>query len=316
MVILRKYQEEAVNSVLKSWEADEKPLVVVATGGGKTKILTQVLIQVDHVRALVIAHTHEIISQISNELKKNFSVGIVMGKHNDTTSPMIVASRQSLIYRLSMILKHGAIDIVVIDEAHHAQKKNTYGYIIQRLRAKNKNLKIVGFTATPKRENMSLFDKISFSWSIKNGINSGYLVPPILLKIHKTGKIDVGHAITAFEKYIFPFGRKCIAFFPSVLLSKQFTKKMRRLSYKAAHLDANTSKNDRSSILSDYASGKIDILSNMAVLTEGFDSPETSAILIVRPTQSVRLLTQIIGRGLRKYSRKKNCIIITIEYDE
>ena len=80
----------------------------------------------------------------------------------------------------------------------------------------------------------------------------------------------------------------------------------------AAHLDGNTPKDQRRAMLTDYKTGKLRVLSNFGVLTEGFDAPETAAILMARPTRSQTLFTQIVGRGLRPYPGKSDCLLIDL----
>ena len=330
---LRNYQKTGIRSVIEAWDSNKKPMVSVATGGGKTVMISQLLFETlaPNKRALVVAHTTEIVHQIYITLQRRHtrSIGIVMGARNDVDSQIIVATRQSLTSkRLSNILEYGAFQVVVIDEAHHATTDNTYGDIINAILKKNPRSKIVGFTATPNRtdgqgtdEDGKLFDDIVFSWSIKDGIRSGFLVPVKHIPVtvgqypNQVSVMDCKNwlqlSVQSYEKYI-AGRRQTLAFYPSVQMSLQFSRALKRRGFSAAHIDGTTPKDKRHSVITDYKNGKIQIICNMEVLTEGFDAPNTSAIIMARSTQSRSLFTQIIGRGLRPSPNKKDCLLINL----
>jgi len=312
--ILRDYQREGIDAIKIAWDLKKKPMVVVATGGGKTTMIAQLLVETvpSNARALVVAHTEEIVSQIHKTIQKQYgdSVGIVMGIQDDMHSQIIVATRQSLsTQRLS---KLGMFDVIVIDEAHHATPENTYGQIVEKILKKNQRTKLVGFTATPTGDER-LFDEIVFSWTISDGINSGYLVPSRHINVSAGGILDKNWmklTVEAFKIHILPSNRPCLAFFPSVAMSRRFSQALKRHGISAAHIDGETPREERETILSEYKNGEIQIVCNMAVLTEGFDAPNTSAILMARPTRSQTLITQILGRGLRTAPGKRDCLIV------
>jgi superfamily II DNA or RNA helicase len=310
MSILRDYQRNGIDAILKSWNNGKRPMVSIATGGGKTTIMAHLIEMIPLQRVLVIAHTEEIVQQIFDTIKrKNISTGIVMGPSNNLHERVIVASRQSLPNRLKKIDKFGHFGTVIIDEAHHASKENTYGRIFQILEDKKPNL--VGFTATPTPKNQSLFDEIAFTWTIQDGIKSGFLVPTQIINFEPKDNWPT-KALKFYKDHILPSDRPCLAFFPSLATSKQFTRLLKRNKIRAAHLDGKTPKEKRDSTLRKYKSGSIRIICNMQILTEGFDAPNTSAILLIRPTKSKSLLTQIIGRGLRTAPNKSNCLVVNM----
>lgn len=336
---LRGYQRKAIDAIIKAWNRNIRPMVSIATGGGKTVILAELIVNAvkNNGRALVVAHTEEIVRQVKSTIEKKYngSVGVVMGNEKDYEETIIVATRQSLGEKaLNGILSHGEITVVVIDEAHHATTENTYGDIIDQIEEHNEDMRLVGFTATPTRmdqqgtdEEGDLFDEIVFSWSMKNGVQSGILVPAYQIFAQNMNYRDSSESIAdskdwlnqtfkVYKKYIAAFKRPCLAFFSSVAKSRQFTRKLKKNGIKAAHIDGTTPKEERSKIISDYRNGKIQVVSNMEVLTEGFDAPHTSAILVVRKIRSKSLFTQIVGRGLRQSKGKKDCLIINLSKKE
>lgn len=354
---LRPYQAEAVIEIVKAWNEKHAPLAALATGAGKTTIIAQVLVEQAHPvqkRALVIAHTKEIVEQLYERIANQFEgrlngdhlygpymsngLGMVMGEHDDPDARIVVASRQSLHEkRLPSLFRTGPFDVIIVDEAHHALNDNTYGTIIKAAQERNPNVRLLGVTATPKRTDKealgSLFDTICYEWLIPQGIAQGYLVPVQRQKV-KTA-VDVSKiknvggdynekklisaldaanwlslCVEAFNQNIAKGGRQTLAFMPSVEMSKDFARALSAAGIAAAHIDGTTPKEERKDILTAYQSGRLQVVSNMAVLTEGFDAPATSAIFLGRPTRSSTLFTQIVGRGLRPAYGKNDCLLI------
>lgn len=355
---LRDYQQAAVVAIQDAWNAGEPaPLAALATGAGKTTILAQLVLEtVDpHYQwALVIAHTGEIITQIAERIANQFEgrlnqhygvwaapgIGIVMGDRNEADARIIVATRQSLHQkRMEKLLNYGQVDVLIIDEAHHAFADNTYGDIVRLARQVNPQVRIAGFTATPERGDGkalgSVFSSIVYEWLIPDGITAGFLVPVTRVKV--TTEVDLSDiksnagdyvttkmvsvletanwldlAARAYRLHIARTERLCLAFMPTVEMSRQFAERLREDGVAAAHIDGDTPKDLRRLTLADYTTGKLRVVSNMGVLTEGFDAPVAGAILMGRPTRSRTLFTQIIGRGLRPYPGKHDCLLVDL----
>lgn len=353
----RTYQMDAIIAIEAAWARGIRALIAVATGGGKTTIIAEALkrnLDPRERRGIVIAHTEEIITQLSDRIANQYNgvldshygaifakgIGVVMAEQNDYSARIVVATRQSLhSKRLAQILNSGRIDYVVIDEAHHAAPGNTYLDIVDEIRRHNPEVKILGVTATPKRSDElalgAAFDEIVYEWLIPEGIRAGYLVPATRIKVStevslsavanahgdyntsslvnilETSNWDV-LAYRAYKEYILNTGRLALAFFPSVAMSRQFVGLLQADGIKAAHIDGTTPKDERRKILGEYKAERLQIVSNMGVLTEGFDEPKTAAILMARPTRSPTLFTQIVGRGLRPYPGKADCLLIDL----
>lgn len=298
-----------------------------------------------HTNEIVLQLYERILNQFSGALDHYYGfmkpgIGIVMGVNDVPMARIVIATWQSLREkRLNEVLQHGPFDWLVVDEAHHAYGAagNSYAKIIRGCEAANPNLKRFGVTATPERTSgealESLWTKIGYEWSIETGINTGYLAPVTRLKVQtkvdlskvKSHMGDYAHGklasilgaenwtelcIKAYEQFIAPEGRLTLAFMPSVEMSKAFSAALNDAGYSAAHVDGETPKAERANLLRLYAAGKIRVLSNFSVFSEGLDLPETSAILLARPTRSRSLLTQMIGRGLRKFPGKTDCLLV------
>lgn len=268
-------------------------------------------------------------------------IGIVMAEKDDANARIICATRQSLSEdRVRRILEHGPIDYLVIDEAHHAAVGTTYDAIVKQLREANPDLALFGVTATPNRSDQksltTVFTHIPFSYTIQDAQRDGYLVPihrfnvatkVDVTKIRNTAKGDYSSSKLesvlrannwldlcgqAYEEHIIGTGRSTLAFFPSVGMSEAFTETMRRKGQRIVHIDGTTPKAARRETLRAFNAGQIDAISNVAVFTEGVDSPRVSAIFLARPTRSESLFAQIIGRGLRLHPDKEDCLLVDL----
>lgn len=216
---LREYQRDCIIKIKMAWATPNSegryPRVPndLATGSGKTTILSQLLREMLNPltqRALVIAHTEEIIQQLHDRIKNQFAeleswyhiggtlvpgIGIVMNTLNAYNARIVVATRQSLTEkRMQQILGAGVFDYLIVDEAHHDVAGTTYNQLEKQLFEVNPALKKAGFSATwnrtDKKALASGYDEIpgshkpfAFQWTILDGINHGNLVPPSCLRV-------------------------------------------------------------------------------------------------------------------------------------
>jgi len=232
---------------------------------------------------------------------------------------------------------------VVVHNCHGVSPDNTAHRVIQTCELANPEVKIAGFTATPKRADRKalgvVFDEIVYSWSIRDGVEGGYLAPATRLQVGtdvdlsavKTEFGDFGGdynqtelsevltahewvdlAVTAYQAHLQGRRKATLAYFPFVDMSKAFTAKLKALGIRAEHVDGGTDKRDRRRILRDYGAGNLEVVSNVMVLSKGFDAPRTDSILMARPTRSETLFTQIVGRGLRRADEKIDCLLVEL----
>lgn len=346
---LRPYQREGILATRALWAQYIRNLLgVAATGAGKTQILLGTLLGhedippllVDGKRGLIIAHRDELIRQpherIANYWKEWLpQVGIVKAEENQPHRQLTIATVQSLHEkRLKTLLHYGKIDYLVIDEAHHAVA-DSYVRLYETLKAANPEMCHLGVTATPQRADdtglIEVYERNSFSISIKDLVRAGYLVPfkgleiatKVSLKgVHRQGAdLNQGQLKRAFEldnvldlvvqshqKYA--AGRKAIAFTVSVDGAHDLADRFTAAGIPAAAIDGTTPKDERRAILRRFSVGEIMVLTNCAVLTEGFDQPDVSCVHMVRPTMNRSLFVQCVGRGLRTAPGKEDCLIL------
>jgi len=180
-MILRDYQQSAINSVFNFWKSGKKrPLIVAPTGAGKSLIIAgfckQILEQWPDTRIIVVTDSKELVEQNYAELKNHWpdaSIGIYsagIGK-KEIHAKITFAGIQS-VYRQVMVF-YPAIDIVIVDEAHTISRDadTRYGEFIKEIIMCNPKSAFVGLTATPYRLDSgmlhtgehALFDGISYS---------------------------------------------------------------------------------------------------------------------------------------------------------
>lgn len=228
---------------------------------------------------------------------------------------------------------------IIVHNCHHATDDNSYGGIVRALVEANPDLKILGVTATPKRQDEkalgSIFSTIAYSWSLDDGIGTGYLSPITHLKVDTQVNVTdiqtrqgdyaqnalvekltenkwLDKCIDAYRETVLKSGRSCLVFMPSVEMSREFAALLQPQGVSIAHLDGTTPKDERRKMIADYATGKLQAITNFGVLDEGVDVPRTSAIFFARPTRSAGLMTQIIGRGMRPFPGKVDCLLVNL----
>lgn len=344
---LRDYQVDAVQAlrdVVRHGARDT--YLSLPTGAGKTRILAAVAAGVVERgrRVLWVVHRKELVDQAASVLAgaTGAGVGVVMAERHEPYEPTVVGSVQSLTPgRLGDLLTGSEpIGVLVVDECHHALKSNTYGRIVDAVREAYPEVVVMGATATPYRADRSrmadLLPVCAFERTIEAMIESGWLVP---MRWHLTNietldlsNVRVGRyagerdfaaldlaracvapaAIAALVKETAPMlaGRRSVAFGASVEHATKLALSYEKAGLRTATVYGAMPARDRTKILGGWRFGAIDLVSNFGVLTEGYDLPELSAVVVARPTLSPGLYVQMIGRGLRPAPGKSDCLIV------
>lgn len=331
---LRPYQREAVTRIGSELAGNRSTLLVMATGTGKTQTFGAVAKHWPG-RVLVLAHRDELIDQARSRLSKMTGefVGVEQAERSALGERIVIGSVQTMCREAR--LKAFPVDrfgLVVVDEAHHAVAR-TYRKIIDHFAS----AKLLGVTATPDRADESamgqVFDTVAFTYDIQDGIRDAYLCPVVVQQVQvdaidlsavKTtaGDLNQGQldAVMASEEALHGIARptmelsgdrRTILFTTSVDNAHRLAEVLNRYRGGCARaVDGTTSFDTRRDLLRGHKAGEYQFLCNVGVLTEGYDDPAVACIAMARPTKSRALYAQCIGRGLRPFPGKADCLVL------
>jgi superfamily II DNA or RNA helicase len=318
---LRPYQTNAFNEIAGALNDGDRVVYQLPTGGGKTVIFCALIEPVVRagLRVLVLVHRDEIMQQVAEALRDlGIPHGIVAPGYPVTEDLVQVASVMSLVRRLEW-LRRNQPQFIVIDETHHVAAR-TWTRIVRAVEDAN----ILGVTATPRRLDGKplddFFDRLIVGPSIAKLIDGGHLSPvtvftpprsPDLTRVRiRAGDyavdelsavmskgIIVDTAVTEYERLC--AGVPTIAFCVDIAHSKLVAAAFRRAGYRAEHVDGETPQRERRALIAALDNGEVDILSNCGLISEGLDVPGVEAAILLRPTRSLALYLQMIGRALR-----------------
>jgi superfamily II DNA or RNA helicase len=325
---LRPYQAEAIAAAKRAYEGGlRSALITLPTGAGKTVVFASLARDFLPERTLILAHREELLMQAKAKISNIAGVmpGLEKGRmRSSVEESVVVASVQSLMRGRDVPGKR--FGLCVIDEAHHAAAPS-YREVLKRLKPR----RILGVTATPFRTDQLQLSKVFqsnvYTKTLLDLIEEGYLtdirVRTLPITVDLSGvrveqgdyrDDDLGHALEpAMEKLADIVAkefrqRKVVAFCPLRETSRQWTEALRRRKLPAAHIDGESA--DRGKILDAFARNEIRFLSNASLLTEGYDEPSIDTVLILRPTKSRVLFSQMIGRGTRLFPGKDHLLVI------
>lgn len=259
------------------------------------------------------------------------NIGVIKQKRFDLNAKIVVASIQTIYNRLEKI-DSNMFDIVVIDEAHLSGAKS-FAEVLNHFNPKLR----LGLTATPNRTSgfslADLFDEISFERDISFGIKNNYLCELDAIRVKTDISLDNVKTIAGdlsekdlkvvnnpvrnnliVDKYLeYATNRQAIVFAVDVEHCMELCAVFNRRGVDANFVVGNEELcPDRKQRISDFKNNKYRVLVNVNILTAGFDYPEVGCIIMARPTKSLTLYMQAIGRGTRLKSNFKECIILDI----
>ena len=339
-ISLRHYQSDAISKTIESFERGlTRQLLTLPTGSGKTIIMAALAKQLGK-RTILLAHREELITQAVAKFKliwPEAEIGVCMAEQNEPNKEVVFGSVQSCSRdaRLNQ-LKGNDFDLLLIDEAHHANSPS-YLKIIESLGfgGKDPSKLLVGVTATPMRsddkELGDIFVEITYSISIGTMIRAGYLSPVngrrVLTKtsiqgVHtRAGDFAIGElseAINTPERNQFiaetyrkhASNRKGVAFCCDVQHCKDLAEAFRMAQIPAKAIYGDMDSLERKNAIEELKNGQIQIATSCGVLTEGFDEPTISCVAMARPTKFKGLYIQCVGRGLRLHPSKSDCLVL------
>jgi DNA repair protein RadD len=337
MYSLRTYQTDGVGHIRHAFKTGASaPLYVLPTGGGKTVLFSYIAANASARGKIVwiLVHRIELIRQTSRKLHEaGILHGIVNPRYKPNYNhPLQVASVQSIGRRMDA-MRHKP-DLIIVDEAHHANA-NTWAKIIHA----NPQAKILGVTATPCRTDQSglgvtsggFFDSLIIGPQIYELIRDGYLSKPV---VYAPGQaIDLsgvrsragdyasddlaalmdkptitGDAVKHYTR-LCP-GQPAIVFCVSVAHAQHVAAQFRDAGYRFHAVDGTMDDNDRARILDGLGNGTVDGVTSCELVSEGTDIPAVACAILLRPTMSMGMYLQQVGRALRPAPGKPHAVIL------
>ncbi len=338
---LRDYQVEALFAINRDFSAGVRScLLVLAVGLGKTVCFARLASEWRDGNVLILAHRIELLDQAADKLQSElgYRPPIEQGQRGldcddvQTGGNVVVGSVQTMknMKRMEKYRKH-PFGLVIIDEAHRSTAAS-YKRIMDTCMEFNPACKFLGVTATPNRTDKTalgiVYDKVSYTMNIFQGIDKGWLVPVslksiylpedacdfsnITMKRNEFGEMDWDQAqletvlteegpLHAMQEPILELCTgQTLVFSAGVTHAHLLAKIMNR--YKpgcAAAVDGKTDDRQRNEITNWYRESKLQFLLNNDIYREGFDVPETEFVVMGRPTKSILVITQKLGRGTR-----------------
>ena len=347
-MMLRPRQALLVERSLAALHQHGNTLAIGPTGSGKTIMLSAVaggVLEEPDAKACILAHRDELTAQNREKFGRvnpGLTTSVFDAKEKSWAGRATFAMVQTL-SRDAHLDAMPTLDLLVVDEAHHAASPS-YRRVIDRVLSRNPRARIFGATATPARSDgkglREVFSNVADQITLGELIASGHLVPP------RTFVIDVGaqSALAQVRRTATDFDmteveailnrtpitdavirhwrekageRKTIVFCSTVAHAQCVADAFVAAGVRAVLIHGELSDAERKVRLAEYETGEAQVVVNVAVLTEGYDYTPTSCVVLLRPSSHKSTLTQMIGRGLRTVDPaehpgvvKTDCIVL------
>lgn len=308
---LRDYQTAAVGAVRGHWTAGVRSVCLVApTGAGKTRMGEELADGAE--RVLWVVHRREIVTQTAERLVARFgpgAVGCVMpGEPHRPGARIQVGTVQTLLAQDGQI---SDVRTLVVDEGHHYALTTTWSGLLARY----PSACVVGLTATPERKDGSplgdVYDRLVVARSYGELVADRVLVPARVYRpARKLGHDLAQDPVEAWMAY--GEGAQTFISCARVLDAKALARRFNERGVQAACIDANTPTIERDDIMRRFRDGRIRVLTNVDVLTEGVDVPNARCAVLARAFGHVGAYLQTVGRVLRSAPGKKDAIVLDL----
>lgn len=337
---LKNYQKKALHEININYANGIKSqLLIMATGTGKTVVFCEFIKELISVnkKVLVLVHRDELINQAERRLKlhTNEPFGIEKAERKANNENIVLASVQTLKGKRLKKFAKDYFDAIIIDECHRSTA-NSYMTVRKHFNKSH----VLGVTATPERQDdlkitKRHFQKIAFTYNILDAIKEGNLSNIKVWRVEseqdisgvKSNSDDLDQKELAkildnkeYIEFIYKTiqekasNKKIMVFMPSVKLSDKLCDFLNSKGIQSFSVSSNTPLEKRQEVLDDYRTGKIQVLSNYNIFTEGFDEPSIDCVIMARPTKSLIFYSQALGRMTRLFHGKEYGMFIDIGF--
>ena len=320
---LRPYQADTLAAIRDAYRSGKRaPLLCSPTGSGKSAMTAYMLGRTTK-RTLILCHREELRDMICASLPVPYNV--IEGARTIGTERVAVGMMQTVSRRLGSLPK---FEWVISDECHLSMAP-TWRAILDHY----KGAWHLGMSATPCRLDGqglgTIFDTIVYGPTVRELINRSYLSPCRVFapehhveNLKKSGSdFNMEDAARLFDKasvtgaaaeHLRRLGpdRRAIVFCCTREHATHAAQQFRDAGFRAANVDGSMAPGERKQRFAGFRSGRIQVLTNVDLATTGFDDPGIAAEIMLRPTQSLALYLQMVGRALRIYPGKSDAILI------
>jgi superfamily II DNA or RNA helicase len=337
-VVLRHYQLQLLTGLRSALKTHRRVCAVLPTGAGKGQVIGAIAqgAAAKGRRVLVLAHRSELIEQLRGTLR-------AWGLGPDLIAPglpfegrlVAVGSVQTVARRLEQLQ---APDLIIQDEAHHLVAGNLWGQIISAW----PSAQLIGTTATPERldgkglgvEAGGFFEALVLGPSAAELVEQGWLARPQVFSWPSAkgkapvgpgpggqGEFDlqaaaqvfgnraaIGDAISHYRRRLHP--ATAIVFCCTTAHAEQLAGAFRSAGFRAAAVSGTTPTALRRRLIAGLGSGEVEVLTSCMLISEGTDIPSVGGAILLRPTASLALYLQMVGRALRPAPGKSEAVIL------
>lgn len=344
VISLRPYQSEVVAATREALRTGKRRvLAYLPTGGGKTRVataITQMALSRSVGRVIVLANRKQLVHQFAAALRAaGLDVGIAQGENTTGLHHRVVVASIDTVHARGYLFEDVAL--FIIDEAHAVAGSTKYRELMFRYN----RVPVIGLSATPFARGLGktypelgdkpLFEHLVVGATVQQLVDDGFLTD---IEIYAPSKPDmtgaktsrtpegeqdfrqadideaadrpelVGDIITHWLKLA--EGRKTIAFASSIAHSQHIVGQFKAAGVTAEHLDCYMDDDTRADIFTRFERGDFTVLSNVSLLSEGFDVPDTACMILARPTKSLTRFLQMVGRVLRPAPGKTHALLL------
>jgi DNA repair protein RadD len=333
MISLREYQLSGVSRLRDSIRQYKRSILVAPTGAGKTRMAIRIMqgaVEQGN-RCWFVVHRRELCNQTSRALwDAKLAHGMIMSGKGRSPQLAQIATVITAANRIQTMPVDQRPKVIIFDECHRSVS-DSYQQIVDAC----PDAYIIGLTATPERTDgrglgelySDMIEVQDMAWLIREGFLSPYrLIAPVngpdLSSVKtKAGDYDIkqtekvmdrptitGDAIRAYRQYV--DGKRCMVFCVSIAHSEHTCAQYNAAGIPAEHIDGTNSDKEREDALERFRAGQTLVLCTVQLAIEGLDIPAVEAVQQLRPTQSVIVYLQLIGRGLRPEQGKSELVIL------